>query len=83
MLLKCHVTVVETLIVTTGPCITRVAYSKSGQPKPQLGGVQSPTYAQGWGGGEGGGVGGEGGGRRGVAALHHLYHNYGLKVPKP
>ena len=44
MLLKFHVTVVESLIVTTGPCVTRVAYSNSnsGQAKPQLRGVQSP-----------------------------------------
>ena len=42
MLLKFPVTVVESLIVTAGPCVTRVAYSNSGQPKPQLRSEQSP-----------------------------------------
>ena len=30
-----------TLIVTTGPCVARVAYSNSGQPKPQLRGCRA------------------------------------------
>ena len=29
-----YVTVVESLVVTTGPCVTRVACSDSGQPNP-------------------------------------------------
>ena len=32
----------ESLIVTRGPFVTRVVYSKSGQSRPQLKGVQSP-----------------------------------------
>ena len=40
---KFHVTVVESRIVTTGPCVTRVAYSNSGQPQPQLRRAESIT----------------------------------------
>ena len=29
--------------MTTGPCVTRVANSNSGQPKPQRRGVAEPT----------------------------------------
>ena len=46
MLLKFHVTVVESLIVTTSACVTRVAYSNSVQPKNQLrakGGAEPAT----------------------------------------
>ena len=35
VLLKLRVTIVESLIVIRGPCVARVAYSNSGQPKPQ------------------------------------------------
>ena len=64
MLVQFHVAVVESLIVTTGPCVTRVAYSSSGQPKPQLRGVQSPPQQRNH---RGCGVGP-------VAALHRYLH---------
>ena len=81
LLLKYHLTVVESLIVTTGLYVTRVAYSNSVQPRR----VQSSTGA-GWGcsgegyhhrppqkRGRGGGRGGGGipwgGGKGGAAAL--------------
>ena len=81
--LKFHVTVVDSLIVTTGPCVTLVPYSNSGQPKPQLRGVQGPPPQRNhrgggrWGCRGGGGAPGEdtmgwgGRGGAGVAALHH------------
>ena len=59
MLVKFHVTIVESLIVTTDPCVTRVAYSNSGQPKPQGRGT-GPTPQGGRGGGYHGVGGGEG-----------------------
>ena len=87
---------IESLFVATDPCVTRVAYSNSGQPMPQLRGVQIPPQQPKHRGGVGttgptprAGRGGTGkdtmecGGKGVVTALHHNPFTLSPKSPKP